>query len=90
MSKSKLFIEAKKNNLKLSLKEWREIKGFTQKEAAEKAGVSKEAWSNYENMKTFPNVPVIMRIEQALDVEYNDIIFLPEDYGLTVNSRQPA
>lgn len=96
MGKSKLFVEAKKNKLKLSLKDWRELNGFDQQEVADQLGIRVETWSNYERGKTFPRVPVIMKIEKVLDVEYNDILFLPKDYGLTVNdgvvdeSKQPA
>ena len=50
---------------------------LTQKEAAEKLGVSEKTLSNYENGVSFPDVPVIQKIELLYNVGYNDIIFLP-------------
>lgn len=52
---------------------------LTQKEAAEKLGISEKTLSNYENGISFPDVPVIQRIELLYNVGYNDIIFLPKD-----------
>lgn len=51
---------------------------LTQKEAAEKLGVSEKTLSNYENGISFPDVPVIQKIELLYNVGYNDIIFLPK------------
>ena len=52
---------------------------LTQKEAAEKLGVSEKTLSNYENGVSFPDVPVIQKIELLYNVGYNDIIFLPKE-----------
>lgn len=52
---------------------------LTQKEAAEKLGVSEKTLSNYENGISFPDVPVIQKIELLYNVGYNDIIFLPKE-----------
>ena len=70
-------------NMKLSLKTARELKALTQEEAAKMLQVSAETLSNYERGKTYPDIPVLRKIEQIYDVTYNQLIFLPLDYGLT-------
>lgn len=72
--------------MKVTLKALRSNLDLTQKQMAELIGVSKETWSNYENYETFPNVPVIEMITRKTGVNYNDIIFLPQEYGLTVSN----
>ena len=63
-------------NMKMSLRALRVNLGLTQKEAAEKIEISTDTLSNYETGKSYPDVPVIKRIEKAYGVEYKDIIFL--------------
>lgn len=70
--------------MKVTLKALRVMKELTQKEVAKEIGVSVETWSNYERGKTFPDVLTIKKIEIFFDVNYNDINFLPLNYGLTV------
>lgn len=65
----------------MTLKSARVNKGLTQKQAAEKIGVTVDTLSNYERGKSYPDVPVIIRIEQVYGVSYSDIIFLPKNYG---------
>ena len=74
----------KKIGAKFSLKTIREIRGFSQSEAAKKIGISVETLSNYERGKTYPDIPTLRKIEEVYNVNYNQIIFLPLDYGLTV------
>lgn len=69
---------------KMSLKMIRELRGFTQAEAAAKIGVSVDTLGNYERGKSYPDIPVLRKIEEVYDVPYNRIIFLPLDYDLTV------
>lgn len=70
---------------KITLKVAREIKGLTQAEAATLLGISKDTLSNYERGKSYPDVPVIRKIESVYGVTYDQIIFLPLDYDKTVN-----
>ena len=63
--------------MRLTLKALRVNKSLTQEEAAKAIVVSKYTWSNYEQGKTFPDVPTIETIEKVFDVTYSDIIFLP-------------
>lgn len=61
----------------ITLKAARINKGLNQREAAEMLGVSVDTLSNYERGRSFPDVPIIQRIEQVYDCLYSDIIFLP-------------
>lgn len=65
------------NIMGMTLKAARINKGLTQKEAAEKIGISVFTLGNYERGKSYPDVPVIKSIESVYDVSYQDIIFCP-------------
>ena len=65
----------------ITLKSARVNKNLTQKEAAILLGISVDTLSNYERGKSFPDVPVIKRIESVYGVSYSDIIFLPNNNG---------
>lgn len=58
-----------------SIKEFRKKKGYTQKELAEKVGISRTALIRYENGATSPNIEVIEKIADVLDVPLDN--FLP-------------
>lgn len=62
--------------MKMTLKALRVNKGLSQKDAAELIKVSPDTLANYEKAKSFPDVPIIKRIEKVYGVEYKDIIFL--------------
>ena len=61
----------------ITLKAARVNKGLTQKEASKLLGISEDSLSNYERGKSFPDIPVLKRIEEVYEVSYNDLIFLP-------------
>lgn len=61
-----------------TLRTARDRLGLSQKEAAEKIGISIDALSKYERGKTFPNIPVLKRIEQVYGVEYSQLIFFKQ------------
>ena len=69
--------------MKVSLKTARELNGLKQLEAANLIGVSPDTLSNYERGKSYPDIPVLRKIEEVYGVPYNRIIFLPLDFGLT-------
>lgn len=90
--KEKSFTEHKKEvrmmgnipeTMKVSLKTARELNGLKQLEAAKLIGVSPDTLSNYERGKSYPDIPVLRKIEEVYGVPYNRIIFLPLDFGLT-------
>ena len=60
---------------KITLKAARVNANMSRPEAAKKIGVSVDTLFNWENGKTFPNVPQIVKIEQAYGVSYSDISF---------------
>lgn len=68
-----------------TMKTAREAAGYTQKEAADKIGVSVDTLGNYERGKSYPDVPIIRRIESVYNIPYDRLIFLPLDYDKTVN-----
>ncbi len=71
------------NDMKLSLKTARELKGLTQQEAAKLMSISTDTLGNYERGKSYPDIPILRRIEKVYGISYNQIIFLPLDFGLT-------
>lgn len=60
-----------------TLKALRVNNKLEQQQAAKALGVSVYTLSNWENGKTFPNVPQIKKIEDLYGVSYGDISFLP-------------
>lgn len=69
----------------MTLKQARELTGMTQAEAAKKIGVSSDTLGNYERGKSYPDIPVLRRIEYLYGIPYDRIIFLHLDYDKTVN-----
>ena len=67
----------------ITLKAARVNAGLNQKQASKLLKISEYTLSNYERGISFPDVPVIKRIEEVYSVRYDDIIFLPKVYGLT-------
>lgn len=64
----------------ITLKSARINKGYGQDEAAKLIGISTDTLSNYERGKTYPDVPIIKKIEEVYDIKYDDINFLLENY----------
>lgn len=62
----------------LTLKAARVNKSLTQDEAAKLLKISPDTLSNYERGRSFPDVPVIKRMEELYELKYDDIIFLTE------------
>ena len=63
--------------MSITLKSARVNKGLTQVQAAELIGITKDTLSNYERGKSYPDVPIIKKIEAVYGVTYSDIKFLP-------------
>lgn len=66
---------------KMTLKTARNRCGLNQEEAAKRIGISSDTLSNYERGKSYPDVPILKRIEEVYDVSYNQLIFLPQNNG---------
>ena len=75
-------------NMKATLKQAREIKGYKQSEAASLIGVSTDTLGNYERGKSYPDIPILKKIENVYGITYDRIIFLPLDFGLTENNEE--
>lgn len=78
----------KVTGVKFTLKTIREMRGLSQIEAAKAIGISTDTLSNYERGKSYPDIPVLRKIEIVYKVKYNQLIFLPLDYGLTVDEEE--
>lgn len=68
----------------LSLKAARVNCNLTQEEAAKQIGISQKMLSDWENGKSFPSVKRLPAILKVYNVRYDDLIFLPDDYALSV------
>ena len=75
----------KNETIRVSLKNARELRGLKQEEAANLIGVSVETLGNYERGRSYPNIPVLRKIEEVYGIPYDRLIFLPLDYDKTVN-----
>ena len=63
----------------LTLRAIRVNLGLSLEEASTLIGVSKDTLSNYERGATYPDVPIIKRIEDVYNVTYDKINFLVKD-----------
>ncbi|MBO5238692.1 MAG: helix-turn-helix transcriptional regulator [Lachnospiraceae bacterium] len=62
----------------ITLKSARVNKDLTQAQAAKLIGITVDTLSNYERGKSYPDVPVIQKIEEVYEVSYSDLIFCPK------------
>ena len=62
----------------ITIKAARVNKGLSQEDAAKALGVSKSTIQSYESGKSFPDIPVIKRMEDLYGIQYANLIFLPE------------
>ena len=70
---------------RFTLKTAREMKRYTQEEAAKRIGVSVDTLGNYERGKSYPDIPVLRKIEEVYGIQCEQLIYLPLDYDKTVN-----
>lgn len=68
-----------KSNIKYSLRAIRVNKKVTQEEAARAIGISVETLAKYEKGVTYPDIPILKKIEEYYGVNYNDIDFFCND-----------
>lgn len=74
--------------MRVSLKTARELNGLKQQEAAKLIGVSADTLGNYERGKSYPDIPVLRKIEEVYGIPYSRLIFLPLDFGLTEDIKK--
>lgn len=63
-------------NIGKRIKNMREKNGLTQKELAEKLGVSRQALSNYESDKRLPDIYVVAQMADVFSVTVDSLIGL--------------
>ena len=73
--------KSRPKNMRMTLKTARELAGLTQAEAAKRIGVTPDTVGNYERGKSYPDIPVLRKIEEVYHVNYDNLIFLPLDFG---------
>lgn len=71
----------------LTLKAIRINLGLTLEEASTMIGISKDTLANYERGTTYPDVPIIKRIEDVYNISYDKINFLVKDTALSNNEE---
>lgn len=67
------------NMLKISIKSARVNAGYSQKDASSRLGVSNKTLSSWENGNTVPKANMIDKICRLYKVEYDNLIFLPNN-----------
>lgn len=75
-------------NMKMTLKTARELLKMTQSDAAQRIGVSTDTLGNYERGRYYPDIPTLRKIEEVYHVHYDQLIFLPIDFGLNENKGE--
>lgn len=65
--------------VKISIRAARVNAGYSQKEAADRLGVSNKTLGNWENGITFPPADKIAAICELYGVSYDNLNFLPSD-----------
>ncbi|HAB66560.1 MAG TPA: XRE family transcriptional regulator [Firmicutes bacterium] len=76
--------------MRLTLKALRINRGLTQQETAKILGISESTLNNYENYKSYPDIPIVEKILDLFNVSYNDVIFLPQNCNLIANNSEES
>lgn len=66
-------IEKYLRNLPLNLKQLRKSAGFTQKQLADKLGITYQSYQAYEYGKTLPSLPIILSVVEIFDVSLDSL-----------------
>lgn len=61
--------------MKMTLKALRINKGYSQEKAATLIGISVETLANYEKGLTYPDIPILRKIEEVYETNYDNINF---------------
>lgn len=65
--------------MKITLKAARVNAGLTQKEAAEKLGISNTTLCSWEKGLSMPNIQQVLKICELYKVDLDNLIFLPDN-----------
>lgn len=74
--------------MKMTLKAARVNKELTQKKAANLIGVNVSTLSKWESGKSCPTNKRIPKILEVYNVSYDELIFLPTNYTISVNDEE--
>lgn len=72
---------SKTEGMRVTLKTARELSGLNQEEAAKILEITADTLRSYEKGKTYPDIPMLRKIEKLYHVSYSQIIFLPMDFN---------
>jgi DNA-binding XRE family transcriptional regulator len=61
------------NPTKKTLREWRNLRGLTQQQLANEAGVSISTITNAESFRSIPNIRIAIKIAKVLSVDLGEI-----------------
>lgn len=70
--------------MKLTLRAARINKNLTQKQAAAQLNISKDTLAKWKRFIKYPDVMQLKKIEDLYNVNYEDIIFLPNSDALSI------
>jgi len=62
----------------LELKAWRQARKFTQEQMAERLGIHANTYGKYERNPSEITMAMAYKISECLNVDIDDIIFMPE------------
>ncbi len=65
----------KTTGVKFTLKTIREMRGLSQIDAAKAIGISVDTLSNYERGKSYPDIPVLRKIERLITLSIISLFF---------------
>lgn len=71
-----------------NIKKFRKKLGLTQKDLANKSGLTRESIGNYERGDRTPNINTLINISKALDVAIVDIIGIDKCIGITQATKE--
>lgn len=66
-------------NVGENIKKFRKLKGLTQKELAEKLGITQKSVAQYERTNKLPKLETLLYIADALDITLNGLLFGKSD-----------
>lgn len=66
-------------NVGENIKKFRKLKGLTQKELAEKLGITQQSVAQYERTNKLPKLETLLYIANALDITLNGLLFGESD-----------
>lgn len=70
-----------KQHLSRTLSDWRRSQGLTQPGAAQRIGISKRSYQDYERAKALPGAPALHRLAEGTGIDSAALLGLPSQDG---------